>query len=74
MRVAPEALTRLPYVCCNAQIDLSEPASTLDANDWLAPELYYETGYEASEVLLALEDAFEAISLLLPARVDHSTR
>jgi predicted DNA-binding transcriptional regulator YafY len=62
VRVAPEALTRLRYVCRNARIDIGEAASPPDAKGWLTLELHYETESEAAEALIALGASLEIVS------------
>ena len=62
VRVAPEALTRLRYVCRAARIDINEPATLPDAQGWLTLELHYEVESEAAEALIALGDRCEVLA------------
>ena len=64
VRVAPEALVHLRYVCRNARIDLVEPATPPGAEGWLPLELRYEAERDAAEALLALGASLEVVEPL----------
>ncbi len=64
VRVAPEALAHLRFICRNARMDLTEPATAPDGRGWLTLELHYEVEAEAAEALIALGASLEILSPL----------